>query len=236
MVEFIDKKYIVFWGSIGECFVCKQSVTEIMGFFNNFYRCSECAKRYDDNQRKKAIFKVNDARFKCPENSCNKTLSFREFLNRSCCNVAMRYSKTRVEDNKSRTEFQDLKEMMNELELVKKEEKGAKKEMVDIQKKLDIATAHYSEKNKRRERLQVKLATALSEKSDMLFEKKENLENARFKCNICFEKYDDVDRLQCVLQCGHPACEKCLTALPNKLCPICRKPFKEDSIIKMFYN
>ena len=139
---------------------------------NDYYRCSECAKEYDDHQRKIAFFKENDARFKCPENNCNNTLSFRDFFNAKCCSVAMRNSKTRFEDIKSRTEFQDLKKMMNELEIVEKEEKGAKIVMEDKQKELDIATAHYSEKNKRRERLQAELATAFSENSNILLDKK----------------------------------------------------------------
>ena len=60
------------------------------------------------------------------------------------------------------------------------------------------------------------------------------LEKVRNECNICQEQYDDIERRESVLYCGHRSCFKCLTSLPNKICPICRKEFTVEQIIKLF--
>ncbi|CAG5108158.1 Oidioi.mRNA.OKI2018_I69.chr1.g3661.t1.cds [Oikopleura dioica] len=53
-------------------------------------------------------------------------------------------------------------------------------------------------------------------------------------CNVCLEGYNKEDRHECTLHCGHRSCHKCLTGLPEKLCPICRKEFTNEQIIKLF--
>ena len=55
-------------------------------------------------------------------------------------------------------------------------------------------------------------------------------------CTICFEKYNESDRHQCVLHCGHSTCERCLALLTVKTCPVCRKPFTDENIIMMFQH
>ena len=153
-----------------------------MGFVNNGYRCSECAKSYSADQLKTAIFKENDAKVKCPEKNCNKNLSFREFLNGSCCSVAMRKSKSRVESINCRADFQDLTKKMKELEILEIEENEAKIVMENKKKELDAATTKYSEKNSFREQLQAELARALTETSETLVDNKGSCK--LFKTNL----------------------------------------------------
>jgi hypothetical protein len=147
-------------------------LTETMRVYNDFYRCTECAKAYNDDQRRNAKYVQNNARFKCPEKNCKKALTFREFINRKCCDVVMRSSETAVNFQNNRAEFQDLTKMMKELEVLEKEENEAKNLVENKQKELDAATAQYSKKIKSRELLQVKLANSFSETSDMLLDKK----------------------------------------------------------------
>ena len=64
----------------------------------------------------------------------------------------------------------------------------------------------------------------------------EKRENNRRECQICLEEFNNDERKESVLYCGHRACFKCLTSLPNKLCPICRKEFTADQIIKFFWK
>ncbi len=54
------------------------------------------------------------------------------------------------------------------------------------------------------------------------------------ECNICFEEFNSEERKESVLHCGHRSCYKCLTEVPNKLCPICRKEYTTEQIIKFF--
>ena len=53
-------------------------------------------------------------------------------------------------------------------------------------------------------------------------------------CNICLEKYSSPDRQESALPCGHRFCFFCLSALKQKTCPTCRKPFTVEQIYKLF--
>ncbi|CAG5089457.1 Oidioi.mRNA.OKI2018_I69.PAR.g12225.t1.cds [Oikopleura dioica] len=54
-------------------------------------------------------------------------------------------------------------------------------------------------------------------------------------CNLCMEKFDSEIRMEATLKCGHVACIKCLTEMSEKICHICRKEFKNEEIIKLYY-
>jgi len=62
----------------------------------------------------------------------------------------------------------------------------------------------------------------------------EKPEDNRTECDICLEEYNTEERRESVLYCGHRSCFKCLSDLPKKLCPICRKKFTAKQIIKFF--
>ncbi|CBY10828.1 unnamed protein product [Oikopleura dioica] len=76
----------------------------------------------------------------------------------------------------------------------------------------------------------------VSEELDSFIEKFSTFfpKNDRNSCAICLEKYDDKKRIECTLLCGHRSCFECLTQLPNKNCPTCRKAFTNEQIIKLF--
>jgi len=61
----------------------------------------------------------------------------------------------------------------------------------------------------------------------------EENEESRKECKICLEEYNRDEREESVLLCGHRSCLKCLSDLPSKLCPFCRKEFNEEQIIKL---
>ncbi|CAG5105623.1 Oidioi.mRNA.OKI2018_I69.chr1.g2298.t1.cds [Oikopleura dioica] len=232
MEESIDREFVVSWGNGGNCCACRRVTERIsIGSYGDYF-CEICSA----NERIIRSY-VHTAVFKCPENSCNSRLSFREHLLRRCCNAAMRKANASIsaDDIAQQEEFKKLKNQMDLLQTAKEEEKAAKRKMDETKKAFDDATAEYTKKNTNREKIENELAASFSEAAISL-QNKEKQEDRRFFCNVCFEKYDGEDRLQCVLQCGHPSCHKCLTTLPEKLCPICRKPFQDENIIKLFYN
>ena len=133
-----------------------------------------------------------------------------------------------------------------------KEEEVSKKKMDEDKKGLDEATAEYLKKKENRELVRNDLSLFFmdtakdlikTEGKKLIFCKSifnpnilEAKENDFDKCNVCFEKYDKIDRHSCAPKCGHLTCQKCLNELPEKLCPICREPFVEDNVIKVFLS
>lgn len=58
-------------------------------------------------------------------------------------------------------------------------------------------------------------------------------------CPICFDTYNDKDKIPRILQCGHTFCQNCLMDLRTSnilTCPTCRKYFSPDvkQLIKNF--
>ena len=50
-------------------------------------------------------------------------------------------------------------------------------------------------------------------------------------CPICFDTYNDKDKVPRILQCGHTFCQSCLMDLRTSnilTCPTCRKYFSPD--------
>ena len=52
------------------------------------------------------------------------------------------------------------------------------------------------------------------------------LEDDFISCSVCFEEYNDKDRVPLIITCSHTFCKPCLVQLPSpKACPMCRKLF-----------
>jgi len=65
----------------------------------------------------------------------------------------------------------------------------------------------------------------------------EQIENFK-TCQICFDNYDFDKRHRCIFSnCGHVLCFSCGHKVANsnsKLCPTCRRPVTNESIIKIY--
>jgi hypothetical protein len=125
------------------------SVTETMFRFNGrftTYYCEICVSKQHGPMYDSL---VDNTKFKCPESKCNSSLSFREFIDESCCASV-------------RTEFQDLTKMMNLLEISEKKDKKAKQEMELKQKSFEDATLVFSEKDVKRRESRKELAASFA--------------------------------------------------------------------------
>ncbi|CBY32787.1 unnamed protein product [Oikopleura dioica] len=144
---------------------------------------------------------------------------------------------TYIVEEKEKTErvkLQELRRIMNEHETTINKEEVSEKKMEEDEKALDQATSEFIKKKEKREQVQSDLSSSFSDSAKNLVANKEEKENQCDKCNVCFEKYNKKDRHCCSLKCGHLTCRKCLGELPEKLCPICREPFTEENIIKIY--
>jgi len=140
------------------------------------------------------------------------------------------------DDKEEKTRFQYLRTLMNQHEEIVKEFEDAERKMESKKTAFKTAAEEYYQKNEDYEKIRSELSSSFTDAGQSLASNKEVEENPRDKCNVCFEKYNTMDRHFCVLQCGHPTCQKCLSEMHEKLCPICREPFTESSIIKLFFN
>ncbi|CAG5106214.1 Oidioi.mRNA.OKI2018_I69.chr1.g2742.t1.cds [Oikopleura dioica] len=59
-------------------------------------------------------------------------------------------------------------------------------------------------------------------------------EDNKPKCRICFELFDENHPKAVLTSCGHTACLNCLSSLPQKTCPSCRKKFTKRNILQVF--
>ncbi|CBY18641.1 unnamed protein product [Oikopleura dioica] len=132
--------------------------------------------------------------------------------------------------------FEELKNLMNKHQINIRQEKESEKKMESEKAIFEEAKREFARQEEKRDEIQSELSSSLSVVGKSLGLKEELEHNGRDKCNVCFEKYNTIDRHFCVLNCGHPTCQKCLSEMPEKHCPICREPFTEDSIIKLFFN
>ncbi|CAG5094791.1 Oidioi.mRNA.OKI2018_I69.XSR.g13868.t1.cds [Oikopleura dioica] len=60
--------------------------------------------------------------------------------------------------------------------------------------------------------------------------------DARMKCKICLERFNDGDRAMSVLRCRHVFCASCLEQVDPKHCPVCREVFTNDQIQKIIWS
>ena len=137
----------------------------MLSFNDSEFYCATCFEdnNFTDRMQSLCVPVVNDAKFTCPEKNCDLKLSFREFFAGNCCEKSANKSnlKNGVPHN-HRTEYQDLKMMMNLLELYEKEENEAGKIMVSKEKEFELARNVYDEKNTTREESRSNLASSLT--------------------------------------------------------------------------
>jgi hypothetical protein len=125
--------------------------------------CTTCYGQFFDISKSVSVPVVNDAKFNCPEKNCDKKLYFHEFIAGKCCEKSLNKSmvKNGLSEN-HRTEFQDLKKMMNLLEISEKEENDARKVMDSKDEEYKSATASYNQKNTSRKESRSNLAASLT--------------------------------------------------------------------------
>ncbi|CBY15173.1 unnamed protein product [Oikopleura dioica] len=111
----------------------------------------------------------------------------------------------------------------------KKAEKEYKERANEAQKAKDVFEKAHQIRNETQEKVRLASLAVAQE-----FQAQEKPVQQRTECNICFEEFNSEERKESVLHCGHRSCYKCLAELPNKLCPICRKEFTTEQIIKFF--
>jgi len=119
------------------------------------------------------------------------------------------------------------KEAKEECENAKKTFENAKKTFEKAKEKLEKTEEKFKNIEDKMALYFVRTATAITEGKPIE-------EDPRLFCKICCEKYNETDRVRCVLPCRHSSCEKCLTAFPNKTCSVCRTPFTDNQIMKLF--
>ncbi|CBY10601.1 unnamed protein product [Oikopleura dioica] len=220
----------------------------LSSYSNPTYRCQNCAFGTDVDVVKPRFkgpfsneilnehhlhFEIVGNIFKCPNKNCDRQdLSFQEFYSKSCCNNILDTSS--LDFNDSHIIDHDLLQKISVLH--KKSgilKENAQLRYEEIKKKLEKAEKEMNDKEEEFEKIENKMAHYFSRTLNNITEGKPIEEDNRLFCKICFEKYNDDDRVQCVLLCRHSLCAKCLNTLPDKTCPVCRNPFTDDQIIKL---
>lgn len=143
---------------------------------------------------------------------------------------------TNFDKTDEKSKFENLVNLMTQHVLIVKEQEEAEKKMELEKTAFQEAVKECTKKKEECDKIRSELSSSFSDAAQSLGKNQETEENPRDKCNVCFEKYNSVDRHFCVLHCGHPTCQKCLSEMPEKHCPICREPFTEKDIIKLFFN
>ena len=137
-----------------------------MIYYDSCFYCAKCFEKFGYETRKHCVPIVNDAKFKCPEKNCDSKLSFKDFLAGNCCEKSVNKSILQnglpEKHENHRTEFQDLKKMMNLLEFSEKEENAARKIMESKKEKYDLASTVYHEKEGAREESRSNLASSFT--------------------------------------------------------------------------
>ncbi|CAG5099708.1 Oidioi.mRNA.OKI2018_I69.XSR.g16646.t1.cds [Oikopleura dioica] len=195
----------------------------------------------------------SNEKWKCHDDvgGCGSELSFSESVVGSCCEkAAIRLPPT------EKFEFVLIVNRIYERarkdeDIAEEKVKDAKKEVANAKKVLKFAEDKENEACKELEKKKIwrkkvqKRSVLLTkhamkeensdlESSDELVEVDGEKENKKLKCKVCFELFDDEHREAVLTTCGHKACFKCLSSLPQKTCPTCRADFTEDKILKIF--
>ena len=182
--------------------------------------------------------------------SANLQLCFREFFYRLCCPASAETLSIKEEfDEAKKVDHDFLKNLLQRHKEADIEAREAKKEYDEAQKKFEAAKKKKQLKENNQEKLEDQIAVYFARTVSMITEGSFNIvffslgflgktkdEDRRLFCSICFEKYNDSNRQQCVLHCGHSTCKWCLDKLAAKTCPACRKPFTDENIIMMFQH
>jgi len=217
------------------CYNCYHLTEKMFKTQNGFTYCEDCANELYKDELATAESMLLDAVFKCPAGKCASKLSFSEFFDGECCDqqqfaqyecqktVAERFDEARKNEVNTKKEQKKAKRVFEELE--KKMEKAKK----DLEKKESKAREATNKRKKIQEEMRAAFLSAAHELRDQ-----DTPEDNRSECNICLEEYNNDERRESVLYCGHRSCFNCLNDLTKKFCPICRKKYTAKQIIKFF--
>jgi hypothetical protein len=191
-------------------------------------------------------------------------LSFEEFFSQTCCGNKRNNDELKDFNDAEKIDHDYMENLMQahkklgglkkeakeECENAKKTFENAKKTFEKAKEKLEKTEEKFKNIEDKMALYFVRTATAITEgnllsdrtaqivlaipKILLFFKGKPIEEDPRLFCKICCEKYNETDRVRCVLPCRHSSCEKCLTAFPNKTCSVCRTPFTDNQIMKLF--
>jgi len=193
--------------------------------------------------------------FKCPQKSCSRTdLSFKEFYFESCCESKTDSSEVRKYDDAEKIDHDYIENILQvhkkygvlQIQAQAKYDKAdeifekTEESLIQAQANHDKAKKTFEEAEEKLKNTEAKLKN-IEDQMAIYFERtatsikegKSIEEDPRLFCKICCEKFNETDRVRCVLLCRHSSCEKCLTSFPSKKCPVCRKPFADNQIIKL---
>ncbi|CBY16286.1 unnamed protein product [Oikopleura dioica] len=218
--------------------------------------CRTCLhSKYPEN--KTAKFEVTDAKFKCPSvEKCNADqLSWEEFWVGACCENASRWTENFFKSEfltLANNIYKKSRKEENEAEIIvekaEKEIENCKKALEAAEKKGKEAHDELNEKKKWRKTVQKRTLFLANEamkedNSDLETDDAEENKESRAEnedktdgredddksCKVCFEDYDKKECLRAtVIPRGHQSCFKCLSSLPEKICPTCRAEFTKD--------
>jgi len=176
------------------------------------FACENCARSCNTSEKI-----ANDATFMCPNDKCSSKLSFQDFLGHYC----------------ELEKYMEQKTVARDFEKAKDDEATAEEKLAMLKIDVENANEEFEKARKNRQEIQEKLAEVFQACAQELRDPNKR-ENNRRECQICLEEFNNDERKESVLYCGHRACFKCLNSLPKKLCPICRKEFTAKQIIKFF--
>ncbi|CAG5097216.1 Oidioi.mRNA.OKI2018_I69.XSR.g14982.t1.cds [Oikopleura dioica] len=206
--------------------------------------CFVCASIFDKKllERGRHSF-VPPVKFKCAGRDCEKELTFRQLVDGQCCPetafVLSLESSAHVN-----TLFQCLK---NQADKCKKDVHRARSTFGRTKKVLEEAIQAHEKSTQKFEKAEAAFKTKQQQEKE-LFSLISNRNRAiklsaaseneqKPGCQVCMENYNNDERFECALPCGHRSCMKCLTHLSitcRSLCPTCQQPFSKDQIIKLY--
>ncbi|CAG5111119.1 Oidioi.mRNA.OKI2018_I69.chr2.g5453.t1.cds [Oikopleura dioica] len=168
--------------------------------------CLDCFNEYYPDSQHQLV--LSDAKLRCPAHKCGvENLSPREFIIGKCCDDA---KKMRGKDKGTHALIlEQIDELKPDIEFLQAELKKAQADLDSMKASLKDVHAETEEK------------LGITDEK-------------RSSCKVCLEVYNGTIRQECALQCGHRSCFRCLNSLPRKICPICRKAFTAEQILKLF--
>jgi len=204
------------------------------------YRCQYCAfgtahEAYTNATLKEfhLYFITVGNIFKCPDKLCDRqNVSFEEFYSKSCCKNIIETSSLDYNDSDI-VDHDFLHKISTSHKKAGILKRNAQANFEDAKKKMKVAEKNLKETEEKFQKIEGTMAHYFSRTLESITQGKPLEEDSRLFCKICHEKYNDDDRVHCVLHCRHSSCEKCLNALSDKTCPVCRNPFTDDQIIKL---
>ncbi|CAG5085321.1 Oidioi.mRNA.OKI2018_I69.PAR.g10863.t1.cds [Oikopleura dioica] len=214
MIRKIEKDFLKRRGKVRECFQC-QGFTETMRTIHfppkTRSYCTICAA---GTALVPIREQTTDAKFICPKKKCKKTYKFVEFFNATCC-----------EDPppKEQTPFEQLKTLQDKLQMAQLMETAMTAQVERARKYLRECEDKQRKLANESTRIESEILLMTNEIC------KKNQPNT---CKVCFENYNENDRRESTIPCGHRFCYSCLTQLYE--CGICRTGFNNNQIIKLF--